>query len=51
MSTALIREEDNKQFPVYYVSKSLLDTETHYTQLEKLALALVTAAHKLWPYF
>jgi len=32
---------------VYYVSKSLLDAETRYTQLEKLALALVTAARKL----
>ena len=33
------------------MSKSLLDAETHYTQLEKLALALVTAACKLRPYF
>ncbi|KAL5569097.1 hypothetical protein UlMin_025672 [Ulmus minor] len=33
------------------MSKSLLDAETRYTQLEKLALALVTAARKLWPYF
>ena len=47
ISTVLIREEDNRQFPVYYVSKSLLDVETCYTQLEKLALALVTAACKL----
>ena len=33
------------------MSKSLLDAETRYTQLEKLALALVTAARKLRPYF
>ena len=32
------------------MSKSLLDAETHYTQLETLALTLVTAARKLWPY-
>ena len=51
VSAILVREEDGKQFPVYYVSKSLLDAETRYTQLEKLALALVTAARKLRPYF
>lgn len=33
------------------MSKSLLDGETCYTQLEKLALVLVTAARKLRPYF
>ena len=47
VSAVLVREEQGKQFPVYYVSKSLLDAETHYTQLEKLALALVTATRKL----
>ena len=47
----LVLEEESKQFPVYYVSKSLLDAETRYTQPEKLALALVTAARKLRPYF
>ena len=29
----------------------MLDAETRYTQLEKLALALITAARKLRPYF
>ena len=47
----LVREEEGKQLPVYYVRKSLLNAETHYTQLEKLALALVTATRKLRPYF
>ncbi|KAL5565099.1 hypothetical protein UlMin_028263 [Ulmus minor] len=51
VSAVLVREEEGKQFPVYYMSKSLLDAETRYTQLEKLALALVTAARKLRPYF
>ena len=51
MSAVLIREEDGKQFLVYYVKKSLLDAKTHYTQLEKLVLALITVAHKLRPYF
>ena len=33
------------------MSKSLLNAKTRYTKLEKVALALVTAAHKLRPYF
>ncbi|MCV5005104.1 hypothetical protein OFM39_36155, partial [Escherichia coli] len=36
---------------VYYVSKALLDPETRYTEIEKLILALATAAKKLRPYF
>ena len=47
ISVVLVREEEGKQFPVNYVSKSLLDTKTCYTQLEKLELALVTVACKL----
>ncbi|XP_074314330.1 uncharacterized protein LOC141649542 [Silene latifolia] len=35
----------------YYINKSLLPAETRYTSLEKLVLALVTASHKLRPYF
>ena len=33
------------------MSKSLLDVETSYSLLEKLALALVTVTRKLWHYF
>ncbi|KAL5840569.1 hypothetical protein ACOSQ4_013177 [Xanthoceras sorbifolium] len=51
VSVVLVREEDGKQLPVYYISKTLLDAETRYTQLEKLALALITAVRKLRPYF
>ncbi|XP_057787279.1 uncharacterized protein LOC131004590 [Salvia miltiorrhiza] len=51
VSAMLVREEDGKQSPIYYVSKSLLDAETRYGQLEKLALALVHTARKLRPYF
>ncbi|XP_057811617.1 uncharacterized protein LOC131025850 [Salvia miltiorrhiza] len=51
VSAVLVREEERKQSPIYYVSKSLLDAETRYSQLEKLALALVHAAKKLRPYF
>ena len=51
LSAVLVCEDEGKQSPIYYVSKSLLDAETRYSQLEKLALALVTAARKLRPYF
>ncbi|XP_070005182.1 uncharacterized protein [Nicotiana sylvestris] len=51
VSTVLVREEQGKQSPIYYVSNSLLDAETQYPQLEKLALALILASRKLRPYF
>ena len=39
------------QLQIYYISKALLDEETRYSNLEKLALALIVAARKLRPYF
>lgn len=36
---------------MYYTSKALVDAETRYPMMEKWAVALVTAAHKLRPYF
>ncbi|KAL5578497.1 hypothetical protein UlMin_020196 [Ulmus minor] len=51
VSSALIREEEGVQWPIYYTSKSLLDAETRYPEVEKLALALMIAARKLRPYF
>ena len=50
VSAVLVREEGSKQLPIYYVSKALLDSETRYSHLEKLALALIVAARKLQPY-
>ncbi|XP_013617459.1 PREDICTED: uncharacterized protein LOC106323971 [Brassica oleracea var. oleracea] len=35
---------------IYYVSRSFVDAETRYLVMEKLALAVVTAARKLRPY-
>lgn len=41
-------KEDKRHQPlIYYMSKTLLDAETHYTILEKLTLALVVATWKL----
>ena len=51
VSAVLIREEDKVQWPVYYVSKVLLDAETRYSEIERLSLTLVTRARKLLPYF
>ena len=48
---ALIREENKVQWPVYYVSKRLVDAETRYSKTEKLALAFVIAMRKLRLYF
>ncbi|KAK0573789.1 hypothetical protein LWI29_013579 [Acer saccharum] len=39
------------QKPVYYTSKALLPAETKYSPAEKIALALITSARKLRPYF
>ena len=41
MSSAQVLEEDGIQWLIYYTSKSLLDAETWYPEIEKLALALL----------
>ena len=51
VSAALIREEEKVQKPVYYASRALRRAEERYPSMEKLAFMLVTAAHKLKPYF
>ncbi|KAL0411845.1 UNVERIFIED_CONTAM: hypothetical protein Slati_3774200 [Sesamum latifolium] len=51
VSSILIREEEEKQLPIYYVSKVLNGAEGRYTPIEKLALALVVTARRLRPYF
>jgi dsDNA-binding SOS-regulon protein len=51
VSSALIREEERRQLPVYYTSRALRGAEERYPPMEKLAFALVTVARKLRPYF
>ena len=51
ISTALIREEEKVQKPVYYANRALRGAEKRYPPIEKLAFALVTATHKLKSYF
>ena len=47
----MVKEEEKVQWPVYYVSKRLLDAETMYPELEKLALDLMVVSKKLRSYF
>ena len=51
ISGALVWEENKVQWLVYYISKQLVDAETRYLEMEKLALALMIATRKLRPYF
>ena len=51
ISAVLVREEDKMQKLVYYTSQALRGAEEKYPPMEKIALALVTAAHKLKPHF
>lgn len=43
-------QEDGQKL-VYYVTKTLVDGETRYSQVEKIALTLRVVAKKLCPYF
>ena len=51
MNAALIREEDRKQLPVYYVNQAFQVTKAKYPRIEKIAFALIVASRKLRPYF
>ncbi|KAL0416057.1 UNVERIFIED_CONTAM: hypothetical protein Slati_3437600 [Sesamum latifolium] len=51
VSSVLIREEDGRQMPIYYVSKALSGAEGRYAPIKKMALALVVTARKLRLYF
>ena len=50
-SVVLVRDKERVQHPVYYCSRALRGAEERYPRMEKLILALVTAAQKLRPYF
>ncbi|KAK2998279.1 hypothetical protein RJ639_022952 [Escallonia herrerae] len=51
VSAVLVRNQNSKQLPIYYVSKVLQGAELRYPDTEKLAFALLIAARKLRPYF
>ena len=50
-SAVLVRDKERVQHPVYYCYQALRGAEERYPRMEKLILALVTAARKLCPYF
>ena len=50
-SAVLVRDKERVQHPVYYYGRALRGAEERYPRMEKLILALVTAAWKLRPYF
>ena len=51
VSAVLIRIKANVELLVFYVTQSLLDSETRYSEVEKIALALVVEAQKLRSFF
>ena len=51
VNTALVREEEGSQRPIYFTSRVLREVEERYPQMEKLAFALITAMRKLKSYF
>ncbi|GKV50784.1 hypothetical protein SLEP1_g57479 [Rubroshorea leprosula] len=51
ISSVLVKEEGKQQKPVYYISSILHGVELRYPVAEKIALAIVTSAKKLRPYF
>ena len=50
-SVVHVRDKERVQHPVYYCSRALRGAGERYPRMEKLILALVTAARKLRPYF
>ncbi|KAG7636055.1 Reverse transcriptase domain [Arabidopsis thaliana x Arabidopsis arenosa] len=51
VSGVLVRDDRGNEKPIFDTSKALNDVETRYPTLEKLALAVITAARKLRAYF
>ena len=51
VNTALIREEDGTQLPIYYINQVFQEAEAKYPWIKKIAFAFIIASHKLRPYF
>lgn len=47
----MVREEEDKQYLIYFVSRVLQGAKTSYSEIEKVALAFVTGARRWQPYF
>lgn len=51
VSTTLVRDDNDVQRLIYYMSKALQGAESRYPNVDKLALAIIVLARKLRPYF
>ena len=51
VSSTLIQDEGNHYLPIYFTNHILQDVEQCYQMIEKVALALITSARRLRPYF
>ena len=51
MSVVLLRLDQGIQKPIFYISKTLVEAETQYLPLEKVALAVIYAKRRLTHYF
>ena len=51
ISGALVREDGGVQRPIYYICKSLLNVETKYQRMEKMAISLFVVSRKSKHYF
>ncbi|XP_017237355.1 uncharacterized protein LOC108210538 [Daucus carota subsp. sativus] len=51
VGAVLVKETDNGQQPIYYVSQILKEAETRYPPIQKTAFALVMTSRKLRHYF
>lgn len=51
VSLVLVREEDEVQRPIYYVSRALKATEIRYSLLEKSGLCIDSHSRELGPIF
>lgn len=51
LSSVLVEETDDREKPIYFVSRVLKGAELRYQKIEKLALAVIVTARKLRSYF
>jgi hypothetical protein len=55
VSAVLVEEQENehtkRQVPVYFVSETLSGLKIYYSEIEKIAYAVLIAARKLKHYF
>ncbi|GKB66053.1 reverse transcriptase domain-containing protein [Tanacetum coccineum] len=47
---AVLGKQDKQFQPIHYASKTMTDSQAHYTTMEKELLAVVYAIDKFWPY-